>query len=91
MLGFVPHPNLRTRFKDDKTSTVHYGPMAEVFTDAFDLNGPNETIFVVDTNGIALAAIQGLTLELKERDRKIDKLEAQIQALKTAFTELASR
>jgi hypothetical protein len=65
--------------------------MAEDFTDAFDLNGTGETISIIDTNGVALAAIQGLTLEMKERDRKIAKLEAQIEALKMAVAELSSR
>ncbi len=65
--------------------------MAEGFTDAFDLNGQKEINSLFDVSGIAPAPIQVLTLELKERDREIDKLEAQIQALKTAVTELASR
>lgn len=79
------------RYKEDESGKVHFGPMAEDFTAAFDLDGPGETISVVDSNGVALAAVKGLVLELNERDRKIEGLVAQVKELKDAIDELRDR
>jgi hypothetical protein len=74
-------PITQWRFKDDESARVHIGPMAEDFTQTFQLDGPDNSISVADSNGIALAAIQGLMHELAQRDQRIDQLEQQIQAL----------
>ncbi|MFB6300727.1 MAG: tail fiber domain-containing protein [Halobacteriales archaeon] len=59
----------------------HIGPMAEDFHEAFDIDGDNETIATVDADGIALAAIQGLSQKLDEKTDRIDHLEAENEAL----------
>jgi hypothetical protein len=53
----------------------YIGPMAQDFHAAFGLGSDDKTITTLDTDGVTLAAIQGLMEELHERDAKIAKLE----------------
>ena len=68
---------------DDKVK--HIGPIAEEFYDAFKLGETRKGISSVDSAGIALLAIQGLSQQLQEKDAQIKVLReennAQIQAL----------
>lgn len=75
-------PMAQWRYKTEGASAFHFGPMAEDFNNMFELTGNNKTISVVDANGIALAAIQGLVAELEERDAKIDQLANEMTALR---------
>ncbi len=60
----------------------YIGPMAQDFNAAFGLGGSDDkTITTLDTDGVTLAAIQGLVEELKERDARIAGLEARLEAL----------
>ena len=59
----------------------HIGPIAEDFEQVFQLGTNGKTISVVDANGIAMAAIQGLYVEVQKRDQTIEELAAQIRAL----------
>lgn len=81
-------PITQWRYKSDESARVHIGPMAEDFAEAFELDGPNDSISVADSNGIALAAIQGLVHELKQRDQRIDQLEHQVQVLTTRMQDI---
>jgi hypothetical protein len=55
----------------------YIGPMAQDFHAAFGLGGDDDkTITTLDTDGVTLAAIQGLVEELKERDARIAELES---------------
>jgi hypothetical protein len=54
----------------------YIGPMAQDFHAAFGLGSDDKTITTLDTDGVTLAAIQGLVEELKERDARISQLEA---------------
>lgn len=58
---------------DDGT---HMGPTAEEFHGTFGLGDDDGTIATVDADGVALAAVQGLSRRLEERDERIDELEA---------------
>ena len=49
--------------------------MAEDFHDAFEVSSDETTISNIDANGVALAAIQGLSEKLVERDERIADLE----------------
>ena len=64
----------------------HLGPMAQDFYAAFQLGGSETTITAVDTEGVALAAIQGLNQklseELKRRDAENAELKQTVQELK---------
>lgn len=58
----------------------HVGPMAEDFSDAFGVGESNKHIDGGDADGVALAAIQGLSQKLDEKDARIDDLEAELDA-----------
>jgi hypothetical protein len=55
----------------------HIGPMAEDFHDAFAVGNDEKSIASVDADGVALAAIQGLSEQVDEKDDRIDALEAE--------------
>ena len=53
--------------------------MAQDFFATFKVGEGDKTISTIDPDGVALAAIQGLHEELKDRDAKIDGLRQQVQ------------
>ena len=67
-------------YKKDTGKKRHMGPMAQDFHAAFGL-GDEKTIFPLDANGVAFAAIQ-------ELNRKIEAQNVRIQQLEQANTEL---
>jgi hypothetical protein len=72
-----------------KTGTSrHIGPMAQDFRSAFGLGIDDRHIDSVDGDGIALAAIQGLSAELQDRDAKIASLEASNAAFEARLKKL---
>lgn len=76
----VALPISRWNFKQDKT-TDHVGPMAQDFHAAFHLGTDDKHIAVVDEEGIALAAIQGLNQKLNDKDTEIQALKARLEKL----------
>jgi hypothetical protein len=73
-------PITEWQYKVDADGIKHIGPMAQDFHTAFGLDGSDDKhISVVDENGVALAAIQGLDQKLEARGRQ---LEAENQELK---------
>lgn len=60
----------------------HIGPMAQEFAAAFGLGADERQIALVDANGVAMAAIQGLHQQLAERDAQIAAIRAELAALK---------
>lgn len=85
-------PISRWNYKDDPAAP-HLGPVAQDFYAAFGLGSDDKSIAVVDADGVALAAIQGLNRKLEEKEneirrlmtaqqRQIDALMAEIAALK---------
>lgn len=65
----------------------HLGPMAQDFYAAFQLGGSDTTITAIDTEGVALAAIQGLNQklqqELKTKDGEIADLKTRLEKLES--------
>ncbi len=53
-------PIMRWNYKTD-TNTVHVGPMAQDFHATFNVGPDEKHIATVDEEGVALAAIQGLS------------------------------
>ncbi len=53
---------------------THIGPMAQDFHRSFRLGAGDNSIAAVDADGIALASIQALHAESKEKDREIEAL-----------------
>ena len=49
----------------------HLGPMAQDFHSAFNVGLNDKTISMVDADGVALAAIQGLNQKLEEREASL--------------------
>jgi hypothetical protein len=63
----------------------HIGPVAQDFFAAFGLGGDDRTIAMVDGDGVALAAIQGLNARLEAENAALradlDALRAEVRAL----------
>jgi len=66
----------------------HVGPMSEDFFAAFQVGNDDKGISVTDSAGVALAAIQGLHLELAARDAEIATLRARIEELAARLEQL---
>jgi hypothetical protein len=71
--------------------TTHIGPMAEEFHEAFDVGPSEEHINSINADGVALAAIQGLSTELDEREGRIEDLEAENERLREHNADLEAR
>ncbi|HEY0781838.1 MAG TPA: hypothetical protein VGE98_05225, partial [Thermoanaerobaculia bacterium] len=73
----------------------HLGPMAEDFFAAFSLGRDEKGISLIDTGGVALAAIQGLYRKLEEKEAEVQALrqdsETRIEALSKQNDDLAAR
>ena len=84
-------PMTSWRFKTDPEDMVRFGPMAEDFHSLFDV-GDGKTITVLDVQGVALAAIQGLNDELKAeveaKDAEIEDLQARLAAIEEKLAAL---
>jgi len=79
------------QYKTQESKYRHMGPMAQDFYAAFQLGEADTTIDTIDADGVALAAIQGLNVELAERDRKIATLNSQLDTLvKSKDAEIAA-
>ena len=75
-------PIQRWNYRWEKDSDVpHLGPMAQDFKGAFYPGRDDKNISMLEFDGVALAAIQGLSRKLEARD-------AEIQALKQSVAEL---
>ena len=67
-------------------SVRHIGPMAQDFHQAFGVGEDDTHINMVDANGVALAAIQGLYQLVQEQELQLTVLEARLAALEAAET-----
>jgi len=76
---------------DTECDAEHMGPMAEDFHDAFGLGIDREHIDTVDADGVALAAIQGLSTELDEARSEIEDLEAHNEQLEERVAALEAQ
>jgi len=65
--------------------TRHLGPMAQDFYAAFGVGADDTHIATVDADGVALAAIQGLRLELQQKDAQIRELRERLDRLEKAL------
>jgi len=85
-------------WKTQDATIRHMGPMAQDFRDAFGLGESDRTISTVDSDGVALAAIQGLHRVVQQKDARIAEqasqiaaLEERIRALERAMRDLPER
>ncbi len=82
-------------YKADVGNTRHIGPMAQDFYAAFGVGQDDRHISMVDADGVALAAIQGLNRKLeeqkKERASEIETLKKRNSSLEQRLAELEAR
>lgn len=70
-------------YKHDSSEILHLGPIAEEFAQAFGLNGTaTDRIANVDASGVALASIQELHKQLKQKDEAINDLKRELAEIK---------
>ena len=78
-------PITEWNYKAENETLRHIGPMAQDFYAAFNVGMDDKHISMVDADGVALAAIQGLnqklTEELKRRDAENAELKQRFDAL----------
>ncbi len=74
-------------YKDQNPTIRHIGPMAQDFAAAFKVGEDDRFIEVVDANGVALAAIQGLYKLLQDKDAEISAMRAELDELKQQMLE----
>lgn len=75
-------------YKADAPEVRHMGPMAQDFYAAFELGQDDRHIAPLDTNGVALAAIQTLYQTVQEQDAEIARLQQENGDLETRLTAL---
>ena len=68
-------------YKNDAPGVRHLGPMAQDFYAAFGLGVDERHIAASDLAGVALAAIQELSLENAAKDRELEAMGARLTAL----------
>ena len=69
------------RYRTEDPAVRHIGPMAQDFAAAFHLGDDDRHIHVVDGQGVALAAIQGLRQEVRTLQADNAALAARVTAL----------
>ncbi|MHC4846697.1 MAG: tail fiber domain-containing protein, partial [Planctomycetota bacterium] len=82
-------------YKAQDDSIRHMGPMAQDFRAAFGLGHSETMIATIDPDGVALAAIQGLSEVSNERDEelaaRLSLKDAEIAELRAALDAMAAR
>ncbi len=68
-------------YKSQDASIRHIGPMAQDFYKAFGVGEDDTRISMIDSDGVALAAVKGLYEIVKEKDSQIAALEARLETL----------
>jgi hypothetical protein len=77
-------------YKAQGPAIRHIGPMAQDFATAFGVGENDVTISTVDAQGVALAAIQGLYAQVKDRDATIAEQQREIAALYDRMAQVES-
>jgi hypothetical protein len=81
-------PITRWSYKSQRRTIRHVGPMAQDFRAAFGLGEDNRHIDTIDSEGVALAAIQGLYRQNKTLQRQNRTLRTQLGAQNARLTKL---
>src|SRR5579884_461926 len=68
-------------YRADDPAVRHLGPMAQDFAAAFGVGADDRHIHVVDGQGVALSAIQGLSQLLAEQQATSDRLATRVAEL----------
>ncbi|MCX8062807.1 MAG: tail fiber domain-containing protein [Anaerolineales bacterium] len=78
-------------YKSQNASIRHIGPTAQDFYTAFGLGDDKKNIALVDADGIALVAIQGLYQRLQEQETQIASQQMELAKLKSQVADLEER
>ena len=82
-------PIERWNYQWEKDGDVpHLGPMAQDFKGAFYPGRDDKTISMLEFDGVALAALQGLNQKLEEKDVEIQALKQSVAELKQLVSQL---
>lgn len=81
-------PITRWNYKDDP-DVEHIGPMAQDFKASFGVGADDTSITTIDVDGVALAAIQGLSQKLKAKDTEISDLKQRLADLEKLVRSLS--
>ena len=69
-------------YKTEQPAARHIGPMAQDFMAAFHVGSNDKTIFQIDVDGVAFAAIQALNAEVKRLEKQNSQLGTEIKTLR---------
>jgi trimeric autotransporter adhesin len=68
-------------YQSQDVTIRHIGPMAQDFYAAFNVGEDDKHITTIDSEGVALAAIQGLYQTLQDKDAQIAQLQTRLSSL----------
>ena len=91
LASLVAMPVTKWSYKDDPNQRRYIGPMAQDFHAAFGLGDDNKRINTLDTDGVTLAAIQGLYQELSEEKTRNAELEKRLTELETLLKQVIQK
>jgi hypothetical protein len=78
-------------YRDDRYKVKHLGPVAQDFHAAFDVGSDDKHITMVDADGVALAAIQGLYRLVQGKDVALQRQARELAQLKSTNAALVAR
>ena len=73
-------------YKDEPNRPRHIGPMAQDFKQTFDVGADDKTIFQIDADGIAFAAIQALDAEVKRLTKENSDLRHEVKIIRATIS-----
>jgi len=76
-------------YRSESNAVRHLGPVAQDFHAAFGLGADDKHIAGLDSSGVALAAIQGLSQELRAKEAEIDQLKQRLETLESRLDKLS--
>ncbi|HEX7262481.1 MAG TPA: tail fiber domain-containing protein, partial [Luteolibacter sp.] len=89
--GVLDLPISTWNYKSQDETVRHMGPMAQDFQAAFGVGEDDKHISTIDPDGVALAAIQGLNEELRDRDAKISAQQEELEKQKTKLSAIEAQ
>lgn len=89
-LRSVPVTTWRYKDEEDRT-TLHIGPMAQDWHQAFGFTTDDKTINMSDLDGVNLAAVKALEARTAEQAAQIKTLQAQLDELRAAMQKLTNK
>lgn len=69
-------------YKTEESKARHIGPMAQDFMASFHVGSNDKTIFQIDADGVAFAAIQALNEQVKRLEKQNAQLSAELAAMR---------